>query len=140
MLPLTSTQHCKSGIAIILFPHYTTDSREIYRKVSWSLIFAVQDESAKTAKIMHLENLALYGMCVCVSNMVYTHMYVYTTLQVRCHMHIHRPPPLCITHMYQPQGRVSYQEGRGMYVWPSCIEIRYYSVTYFEFITKFNTL
>ena len=29
MLLLTSTQYCKSRIPIILFPHYTTDSREI---------------------------------------------------------------------------------------------------------------
>ena len=32
------------------------------KKVSRGLIFAVRDKSAKTAKIMRLENLALYGM------------------------------------------------------------------------------
>ena len=31
------------------------------RKVSRSLIFAVRDESVKTAKILHLENLVLYS-------------------------------------------------------------------------------
>ena len=78
-------------------------------------------------------------MCVCmyVSNMVYTHNYYHFPGKMPiCHMH--RPPLLSRIRTYLPQGRVSYQEGRGMYVWHSRIEIRYYSVTYFECITKFN--
>ena len=33
----------------------------VLQNISRSLIFAVQEESAKTAKIMRLKNLALYG-------------------------------------------------------------------------------
>ena len=36
----------------------------IPRKFSRRLIFVVPDQSAKNAKIMRLENLALYGMCM----------------------------------------------------------------------------
>ena len=34
----------------------------VFRNISWSLILAVQEESAKTAKIMRLENLALENL------------------------------------------------------------------------------
>ena len=39
--------------------------RKFSQKVLRNLIFAVRDESAKTAKIMRLENLALYGNITC---------------------------------------------------------------------------
>ena len=34
----------------------------VFRNISWSLIFAVREESTITAKIMRLENLALYSI------------------------------------------------------------------------------
>ena len=61
MLLLTFMQCYKSGIAIVLFPDHTTNSQAIYLKNFKELNFVVQDESAKTVKIMHLENLALYS-------------------------------------------------------------------------------
>ena len=43
-------------------------------RISRRLIFAVPDQYAKNAKIMHLENLALYG-----NELVYiVHVHVYT--------------------------------------------------------------
>ena len=36
----------------------------VFQNISLSLIFAVQEESTKTAKIMRLENFALYGSLI----------------------------------------------------------------------------
>ena len=53
--------------SLVLIPrteHYGLGTRQgmVYIEVSRSLIFAVGNESAKTAKIKRLENLALYGI------------------------------------------------------------------------------
>ena len=51
-------------------------------------------------------------MCIKHGRCVYTHLYVYTTLQVRCpYAYTQITTSMYNTNTYQPQGRVSYQEG-----------------------------
>ena len=53
-------------------------------------------------------------VCMCIQHgrCVYTHLYVYTTLQVRCPCaYTQITTSMYNTNTFQPQGRVSYQEG-----------------------------